>query len=269
MLTQEEKTKLLKVITGFIIIISLFFVVKIAIGVKSYNLLGTDKPAMNTINVSGTGEAFAIPDTAKISFTIHTEAKTISIAQKSNADIYAKVKEAIKPFAIEDKNIKTENYNASPKYEWKTEPQMGMPCSANYCPPNGGKNVLTGYTIDQTVSIKLSQVDKAGDLIDVLGKAGVSNITGPEYTVADEDGIKAKARKDAIDDAQTKAEVLAKDLGVKLVRIVNFSENNVGGGYPMYANAMDSMVKVSAPSTELPKGENKVTSDVSITYEIR
>lgn len=267
MFTQQEKNKLIKIAVGFIGIISLLLTVNIVTGIKAYHLLGSDKPATNVITVNGTGEAFAVPDVAKISFNIHTEAKSMDAAQKTSAEIYAKVKDVIKPFAIEDKNIKTENYNATPKYEWKND--KAVACSATYCPPSNGRNVLTGYTIDQTISIKLQAVDKVGELIDALGKAGVSNISGPEYTVSDEDGIKAQARKDAITEAKAKAEVLAKDLGVQLVRIVSFSEN-AGGGYPapMYG-AMDMMVKASAPTTELPKGENKVTSDVSITYEIR
>ncbi len=267
MFTQEEKNKLTKIVVGFIGIISILLVVHIVTGIKEYRLLGTDKVASNVITVTGNGEAFAVPDVAKVSFTIHTEAKSMDAAQKTSAEIYAKVKDAIKPFAIEEKNIKTENYNATPKYEWKNDKVVA--CSATYCPPSNGRNVLVGYTIDQTVSIKLQAVDKAGELIDALGTAGVSNISGPEYTVSDEDGIKAQARKDAIAEAKAKAEVLAKDLGVHLVRIVNFSESN-GGGYPMpMYGAMDMMVKAGAPTTELPKGETKVTSDVSITYEIR
>ena len=267
MFTQEEKNTLVKIIVGLVAIISILLVVKIVTGIKEYSLLGSDKPAVNVITVTGTGEAFAVPDVAKVSFTIHTEAKSMDAAQKTSAEIYAKVKDAVKPFAIEEKNIKTENYNATPKYEWKNDKTVA--CSATYCPPSNGRNVLVGYSIDQTVSIKLQAVDKAGELIDALGKAGVSNISGPEYTIADEDGIKAQARKDAIAEAKAKAEVLARDLGVHLVRIVNFSESN-SGGYPMpMYGAMDAMVKTSAPATELPKGENKVTSDVSITYEIR
>ena len=63
---------------------------------------------------------------------------------------------------------------------------------------------------------------------------------------------------------------LSKDLGVHLIRIVSFSEN---GNYPMplFAKGMmaDSVTVSSAPAPELPTGENKITSNVTITYEIR
>ncbi len=102
-----------------------------------------------------------------------------------------------------------------------------------------------------------------------LGSTGVSNLNGPNFAVDNEDGLKAQARKEAIDDAKSKAEVLAKDLGVSLVKIVSFSDSNAG--YPiMYANSakMDAVAAAPAPA-ELPKGENTISSDVTITYEIR
>ena len=103
-----------------------------------------------------------------------------------------------------------------------------------------------------------------------LGATGVSNLSGPNFTIDDEDGLKAQARKKAIDDAREKAEALAEDLGVRLGRIASFSE---GGGYgaPMYYGK-DMMAEQSAAGNavraELPKGENTISSDVTITYEI-
>ncbi len=77
----------------------------------------------------------------------------------------------------------------------------------------------------------------------------------------------------AIDDAKEKAESLSKDLGVKLVRIISFYENSNDGGYPypMYAESKaiggDMAVTNVAPS--LSTGENKIMSNVTITYEIK
>jgi uncharacterized protein YggE len=75
----------------------------------------------------------------------------------------------------------------------------------------------------------------------------------------------------AIDEAKEKAKVLSKDLGVSLVRIVNFSENgNIPMMYGKGMMATDSVASAPvAPSPELPTGENKITSNVTITYEIR
>ena len=112
---------------------------------------------------------------------------------------------------------------------------------------------------------------KAGDIVQGIGAVGVSEISGPNFSIENEDKLKETARKMAIDEAKAKAKILSHDLGVRLVRIVNFSEN---GNYPiMYANKgiamMDSAVSEPAASPELPTGENKIISNVTITYEIR
>ena len=249
----------------FLLVVSVFFVVKIATEVKSYQTMGDDHQPSNVITVSGTGEVFAIPDTAKITFTVHSEGKNIMEAQKKSADILSNTMAILKTNGIDEKDIKTDGYNANPKYEWRTDKMS--PCVSGYCP--NGKNVIVGYSVDESISVKIKKVDTAGVIVDAIGKTGVSNISGPDFTVGDIDTKKAEARKLAIDNAKSKAQVLAHDLGVRLVRIVNFNENNTGG-YPI--PMMDTMVRSEAKasvSTMLPVGENKITSDVSITYEIR
>jgi len=72
----------------------------------------------------------------------------------------------------------------------------------------------------------------------------------------------------AIEAAKAKAEQLAKDLGIRLVRIVNFSE---GGNYPIYGRAEFKALSAddAIPLPEIPVGENKIVSNVTITYEVR
>jgi len=93
---------------------------------------------------------------------------------------------------------------------------------------------------------------------------------GPNFAIDDEDGLKAEARKIAIEKARAKAEVLARDLGVSLVRVVSFSE---GGYYPMYSRAtsvgMEKGIGDDSSMPEIPHGEENITSSVTVTYEIR
>ena len=136
--------------------------------------------------------------------------------------------------------------------------------------PGNSNQVLVGYEVHHSVSVKVRDTDIAGEIVTGVGALGVTNMYGPNFTVDDEDALMREARKDAIKDAQEKAEELADDLDVKLVRIISFSEN--GGYYPMYARmeagvAYDSAEVKVAP--EILEGENKINASVSITYEIR
>ena len=109
-----------------------------------------------------------------------------------------------------------------------------------------------------------------GSLLVSLGSAGVSDLNGPSFTVDNPDAVQAQARSIAITEAQTKAKELASELGVRIVRVTNFSDSNTGLVFPMMAMAENvSAVGAAAPTPEVPAGQQKVTDDVSITYEIQ
>jgi hypothetical protein len=94
-------------------------------------------------------------------------------------------------------------------------------------------------------------------------------LNGPNFTIDNPDALQVQARQKAIEDAKAKAKVLAKELGVGLGKIESFSDSS--GGYPL-PYAMDAKVMsvgASAPTAAIPKGENTISSDVTITYEIK
>ncbi len=89
------------------------------------------------------------------------------------------------------------------------------------------------------------------------------------YVVDNNEDYMNIARGAAITDAKNKASVLAAQLGVKIVRIVSFTENNNRIYPPMYATMSMKAEAVADSTPSLPVGQNTVTSNVSITYEIK
>lgn len=264
----KEKSRFIKMLLLLSVILSIYFIMLTVSEIKSYGLIGGGVPTSNTISFDGKGEVSASPDIATINFTLTASEKDLKTAQDK---VTAKEKSALSFLdtqKIEKKDIKTENYSTYPKYDYgypcyNTYNSMGLPCRSN-------APTIVGYEVSENISVKVRDIAKAGDVVRGIGDIGVSNINGPNFSIDKEDELKAQARKLAIDDAKTKAKILAKDLGVNLVRIVSFSE---GGNYsyPMYSNAMGAAKAdvASAPAPVLPTGENKITSRVTITYEIR
>ncbi len=253
----------------FLVVLVLFFAVKLLTEWRSFGLMVSN----NTVTLSGHGEVNAAPDIANVYFTIRKEGKTVKEAQNAAALIEKSSLDFLKSNNVAEKDIKTTNSSFNPKYEYRYDTKVLMPCNGFSCPPRPGKNVISGYEAYESITVKVRNIDDVGKIMQRLGELGVSELNGPNFAIDNEDALKAEARKKAIDDAREKAKVLAKDLGVRLGRMVNFNE---GGGYgEAIYYAKSAIMKNSAGGApapapaEIPKGENTISSDVTIIYEIR
>lgn len=221
---------------------------------------------LSTISVSGSGEVYAVPDVAVITFSVRESAKTSKEATSKMSEKEAKALEFLNEKKIDKKDIKTLWFSTNPKYEYVKD----LICSSNFCP--SGRQEIVGYESSETIQVKIRDTEIIGDIFDGLTSVGVGEVNGPDFSVDNPDALKEEARRMAITDAKEKAEILRKDLGVRLVRIVSYSED---GDYPMYygmgGDAMTMNVKAeSAPSApNISTGEQKIISNITIIYEIR
>jgi hypothetical protein len=248
-----------------VVLLAVFLGVATLKGIMDLRYVGAGLQATNTINVSGYGEAFGAPDIATFTFTVSAEKTTVAAAQ---ADVTAKINtitDYIKQSGIAEKDIKTTDYSVYPQYDYTRQV-----CTNGYCPE--GKQTLRGYQVRQTTTVKVRDTAKAGELLTGVGSKGATEVSSLNFTFDDPNKLQNEAREEAIADAKSKAELLAKQLGVKLVRVVSYSDS---GNYPQPYYAKDvayGMGGAESTPTVAPQisiGENKVTSNVSVTYEIR
>lgn len=266
MMDERDKKVIVKFVSIFLGVATVFVAVKALAELRSYQYIGRTPGAVNVVTVSGTGEATARPDIAEISFAVTAEGSKVTDVQKNATDVEKKVLAFLKEKGIADKDVKTSNYNLSPRYEYR-QPL----CTATYCPPSGTRT-LTGYEVREDIQVKVRAIDTAGAIVGGLGTLGVTDLSGINLTVDDLEAVKRQARADAIKNAQEKAETLADDLGVSLNRIVSFAEDNGGTPYPLTMSkmglGMGGDAVAVAPAPTLPVGENTYRSTVTITYEI-
>ncbi len=213
----------------------------------------------NSITVMGEGEAIAVPDIATFSFTISSEAPSVAAAQEAVTKKTDATLAAMKNLGVDEKDVKTTDYSVYPKYVY-------TPCMAGYCPPQK----QDGYTVSTSVSVKVRDTAKAGDALAAAGQSGVTNLSSLSFTVDDSKQVADEAMGKAIADARARAEVIAKQLGVRLVKVVGYYYNNPSE--PMYYR--EAALSAAAPmdqsktATVVP-GENKTKVSVSVMYEIR
>jgi uncharacterized protein YggE len=246
-------------VTGTLAILALFLFAQLVQTVGNFGR--HESAAQNTITVTGTGKATAVPDIATISYSVTESGTTVALAQaaattKSNAALAA-----VKALGIDEKDIKTDSYNVTPKYD------TGTCAPGVYCPQNTNK--IIGYEVTQSTEVKVRDTAKAGDVLQKLGSLNVQNISGPNFALDDSTATHDQARAAAIADARAKAATLASQLGVHLGDVVSFSENG-SGPTPMYAQSSGAMMdKAAAVAPTLSTGQNETDVNVSLVYEIR
>lgn len=251
-----------------IAVIGVLFILAIFLLAETINITAkmgrSGVPATDTITVQGDGQATMPPDVARISFTVDNVSKTVAQAQDSTTKQTNKAIDFVKEQGVEDKDIKTLSYNISPRYSYPNPCRPGMMCPDYY-----QESKITGYQVSQTIQVTMRDLAKVGDLLEGLGGLEVQSVNGPSFALDDSTAGYAAARADAIGKAKEQAELLADQLGVRLGKIVNFSESSGGYPYPMmYGMGGDTTVsKLETPN--IPTGENTYNASVSITYEIR
>lgn len=245
---QIQKKILFWVIIGFLVILAVFVIV--SINQKLNTATNT-----NTVSFNGEGKVVAKPDIAVAYFSIVTEAVTSKKAQDDNSGKSQKLVDFLKKTGVEEKDIKTTGYNIYPQY--------------NY--PRYDKPEIKGYQVNQTVKVKIRDLDKVSEILDGVVTAGVNQINQLSFQIDDPEALKDEARAKAIADAKDKAGALEKQLDIKLGRIINFSEGYRGYPVPMYEyEAMSKEAAgVGGGGPEVPAGENEITVNITITYQIK
>lgn len=236
-------------ILGVFIIVLIFY-----FGVKSFNEIDSRPDQQNNISVTGKGEIFVKPDIAKVSVSVEKNAYSISDAQSQATNVINNVTKFLKDSGIEDKDIKTVNYSIYPRYDYLE---------------NQGR-VFRGYTVSQTLEVKLRKIEDTGKILAGVTSAGANQVGGVSFTIDDEEGVKRQARQEAINDAKAKAKELAKDLGVRMGRLINYYEGE-NDWVPSPYGTKESILGVGGGETapEIPSGENKVIVNVTLTYQIK
>ena len=222
----------------------------------------------NTVSFTGEGKIFAIPDIAVVSFSILTEAKTSKAAQDSNSEKSKKVVDFLKNQDIAEKDIKTTGYNVYSQYSYPRPLPLGVE-NQSYPEYYDGNPKITGYQVNQSFEVKVRDLEKISAILDGLVTAGANQVNNLGFQIDDEEKIKNQAREIAIKDAKTKADNLKKQLGIRLGKIVNYTE---GGYYPPIYYVTEAKLDnrggdIAGP--EIPLGENKIVVSVTITYQIK
>jgi uncharacterized protein YggE len=216
----------------------------------------TDGNDDKVIHVSGTGMVKTDPDRVEISLAVETENPDVKIAQQENAIRMNQVIEALKAAGLTSEDMKTTGYNIYPVTDYDGNSLWGK--EAKY------------YRVTNTLLITLTDISKAGEVIDIAVKSGANRVNSVSFTLSDEkyETVRSEALIDAVEKAKADADVVSAALGV---RIVSVKEVTVGQGYSPYLYSgvySDAKGYAEAAPTPIEADTIDVTATVSVTYLI-
>jgi uncharacterized protein len=207
--------------------------------------------AANTVTADGTGKAQATPDTAEMSFGVSTTSANAKTALEDASKVAEQITAAVKKAGVAEKDIQTQSVNVYPQ---STD--------------QNGKQVITGYQASLSVSVKVRDIGKLGDVITAANNAGANSISGPSFTVADPAPYEAEAIDKAVADARKRAEAMAKAAGKSVGAVLSVSSTGIGSTppVPMYDLAAGS---AKAEGVPIEAGQLDITANVTVIFELK
>ncbi len=206
----------------------------------------TPSPA---ISVTGEANVSVPPDQAQIDAGVTSDAKTAREASDANNAAMGKVLLALKGAGIDEKDYQTSRLSLQPQY----------------APNRSGPSPVVGYRASNRVTVKLRDVAKVANIIDVLVGAGANELGGISFMVSQASKLLDDAREKAIADARRKAEIYAKAAGVTLGEPLSISEEG-GSGPPVFRG---KMMAPMAAGAAVAQGEETLSVSVSVSWAIK
>jgi hypothetical protein len=204
------------------------------------------------------GDIDTTPDVAKFSVSVVTDGgRNVAEVQGMNTEKMNRVSAFLKEQGVDKKDLKTSQYNLAPRYDYS--------CREGACPPPA----IIGYTLSQTLDVKVRDTEKLGDLLSGVVQNGANSVSDVRFVVDDDDAAKSEARAEAIGKAQKKAKAVAKAGGFRLGKLVSLYESTYvpqDGGYGMGGAEMSGL-KTAVPPTIEP-GTQSTKVQVTLIYEI-
>lgn len=203
--------------------------------------------AAPVLAVEGRGVVHAVPNQATLLIGVTSYAKNVQQAQSDNAGRAADIQAKLRKLGVLPTDIQTRDYSFYPAYREDT----------------GKEPKITGYTVDNTVVVKIKNIDEIGTIIDAVLVDGANRINGLTFSTTENEKFGREALLAAVNDARNKADIIAAGLGRQIIGIKSVTEN---GGVRQSRGYDNMMMDSSAKATPIAAGTLELSASVNIEY---
>lgn len=218
--------------------------------VRETREIGKPVPYEHSITVDAQAKVTGVPNIATINYGVETKSPTLAEAQKKNTDVANALLAKVGAAGIAKEDIQTSSYNSYQETVWNPSKQTSDPGN---------------WIVSQQMTVKVRDITKVSSLLETLGQNGATNVYGPNFAMDEQENLKSEAREKALAQIEKKAADLAEKLGVRLERVIGYSEYTNDGAYPMYAYAREGM---GGGGPAVSPGSVDLTLNVTVTYKL-
>jgi uncharacterized protein YggE len=240
--------------TGRVCILNLAFgitALALAVPVHAQQQAPLNEPVVVT---TGEGLVQAAPDRAWITISAESRASTAREAQKRNTDAMTPVLAKLKSSGVAADAIRTIAYDV--QYEWDFV---------------NGKRVGKGYVARNSVEVRVDNVERVGEYLEVAVASGATSLGGVRFDLKDRAKLERDALRLAVADARAKADAAAAGAGRTVERIVRIEEGGIEGGpVPVPRPYLRTAVAAEAAATPpIETGQTEIRARVTLTAVIK
>lgn len=211
------------------------------------------EPAAEGVIVSGVGKVSGTPDVLRVQLGVEVRRADVSAALADANEIQNRVRSSARGNGVDPKDMQTADVSLYPSYT--------------------NKGVPNGYTVNQSLTLKLRNLAKAGKTIGDAVKAGgnAARVQGVSFALEDNTALLQQARDAAYRDARAKAERYAELSGRPLNQVELISEQVPQGEQPVPYAMRASLDAAAAKSMEVPidAGQSQVSVSVTVRWSLR
>jgi uncharacterized protein YggE len=211
-------------------------------------------PTEPVVVMTGEGVVKATPDRAWITLATESRSKNSKEAQSINANTMAAVQQRLTAAGIAKDAIRTLSYDLQLESDWVT-----------------GRQVPRGYVARNLIEVRLDDITRVGEVIDIGVAAGVNSVHGVRFDLKDRESLEREALKRATADARMRAEAAAAGAGRSLDRVIRIEEpSNLPDPMPPPVPMLErAAMAADQKQTPIVAGEIEIRSTVVITVTLK
>lgn len=211
-------------------------------------------PATPVVVTTGEATVKRAPDRAWVTIAAESRARTPREAQKMNTDAMSAVMTRLTGTGLPADAVRTTTYDLQPEFDYRD-----------------GRQTLRGYVARNGIEVRVDQIGRIGEILDLAVGAGATNVSGVRFDLKDRDAAEREALTQAVGDARARADAAAKGVGMRVERVLRIEEGRgrEPGPEPFRMAAPREGITVAATPVPITPGELEITAVVTLTAAIR